>query len=92
MEPTNVRCHRTVPILTCWLQDELTGKDKSQQVKANAILKLTYLQMLGYDMSWASFHIVEVMSSPGFAQKRIGAATLREVSCIPGSHGRFSIR
>lgn len=58
-------------MLLC-LQDELSGKDKSQQVKANAVLKLAHLQMIGYDMSWSAFHIVEVMSSPGFAQKRIG--------------------
>jgi AP-3 complex subunit delta-1 len=36
------------------------------------VLKLAYLQMLGYDMQWASFHIVEVMSSPAFAHKRLG--------------------
>eukprot|EP00727_Mastigamoeba_balamuthi_P006954 m51a1_g288 Adaptor protein complex 3 (AP-3), delta subunit (1226) ;mRNA; f:332502-337407 len=40
--------------------------------KANAILKLVYLQMLGYDMSWASFNVVEVMSCPKFTIKRIG--------------------
>ena len=28
--------------------------------------------MFGHDMSWASFHVLEVMSSPKFAQKRIG--------------------
>lgn len=41
-------------------------------VKANAIAKLTYLQMLGYDISWAGFNIIEVMSSPKFTYKRIG--------------------
>jgi len=41
-------------------------------VKAQAVRKLTYLQMLGYDMSWANFSIVEVMSQPRFAHKRIG--------------------
>ena len=41
-------------------------------VKAQAIRKLTYLQMMGYDMSWASFYVVEVMSQPRFAHKRIG--------------------
>lgn len=30
------------------------------------------LDMLGYDMSWASFHIVEVMSSPRIHLKSIG--------------------
>jgi AP-3 complex subunit delta-1 len=28
--------------------------------------------MLGYDMSWASFHVVEVMSSPKIHLKSIG--------------------
>ena len=28
--------------------------------------------MLGYDMSWASFHVVEVMSSPRFHLKSVG--------------------
>lgn len=40
--------------------------------KAEAVRKLTYLQMLGYNVSWASFAIVEVMSQPRFAHKRIG--------------------
>lgn len=30
------------------------------------------LDMLGYDMSWASFHVVEVMSSPRFHLKSVG--------------------
>jgi AP-3 complex subunit delta-1 len=41
-------------------------------VKSAAVRKVTYLQMLGYDMAWASFNIVEVMSQPRFAHKRIG--------------------
>ncbi|XP_056647790.1 AP-3 complex subunit delta [Diorhabda sublineata] len=41
-------------------------------VKSNAIAKLTYLQMLGYDISWAGFNIIEVMSSSKFTLKRIG--------------------
>lgn len=41
-------------------------------VKANAISKLTYLQMLGYDISWAAFNVIEVMSSTKFTHKRIG--------------------
>ena len=32
-------------------------------VKANAVAKLTYLQMLGYDISWAGFNIIEVIMS-----------------------------
>ncbi|CAG9861610.1 unnamed protein product [Phyllotreta striolata] len=41
-------------------------------VKSNAIAKLTYLQMLGYDISWAGFNVIEVMSSNKFTLKRIG--------------------
>ena len=35
-------------------------------------MKLTYLEMFGHDMSWASFNVLEVMSSPKYAQKRVG--------------------
>ncbi|KAG7398390.1 AP-3 complex subunit delta-1 [Phytophthora boehmeriae] len=41
-------------------------------VKSQAVRKLTYLHMLGYDMCWAAFHVVEVMSYERFAHKRIG--------------------
>lgn len=30
------------------------------------------LQMLGYDISWAGFNVIEVMSSSKFTLKRIG--------------------
>ncbi|KAL2257932.1 hypothetical protein VTK26DRAFT_8950 [Humicola hyalothermophila] len=41
-------------------------------LKATALLKLIYLEMLGHDMSWASFHVLEVMSSQKYHQKRVG--------------------
>ncbi|XP_052336451.1 AP-3 complex subunit delta-1-like isoform X3 [Oncorhynchus keta] len=47
-------------------------KQDNIAVKSNAVCKLTYLQMLGYDVSWAAFNIVEVMSSSKFTYKRIG--------------------
>ncbi|VDC05752.1 unnamed protein product [Peniophora sp. CBMAI 1063] len=47
-------------------------KSKDMELKAGAILKLAYLDMLGHDMSWASFHIVEVMSSPKYHLKAVG--------------------
>lgn len=40
--------------------------------KATALLKIIYLEMFGYDMSWASFHVLEVMSSGKYMQKRVG--------------------
>ncbi|KAJ3360651.1 hypothetical protein GGF32_008267 [Allomyces javanicus] len=41
-------------------------------VNANAVLKLAYFHMMGYDMSWASFHVLKVMSMPLFWQKWVG--------------------
>lgn len=45
---------------------------KLLDVKATALLKLIYLEMVGHDMSWASFHVLEVMSSAKYHQKRVG--------------------
>ncbi|CAG8460406.1 2683_t:CDS:10 [Rhizophagus irregularis] len=59
-------------IAACLQEIRQEVKSNDPDVKAVAISKLTYLQMLGYDMSWASFHVVEVMSSAKFLQKRIG--------------------
>jgi AP-3 complex subunit delta-1 len=52
------------------IKSEINSSD--MYVKANALQKLTFLQMMGYEMSWASFATIEVMSSPRFAHKRIG--------------------
>ncbi|KAF1815968.1 Adaptor protein complex AP-3 delta subunit [Eremomyces bilateralis CBS 781.70] len=47
-------------------------KSQDMDLKATALLKLTYLEMFGYDMSWASFNVLEVMSSPKYLLKRVG--------------------
>nr|KYP61561.1 AP-3 complex subunit delta-1 [Cajanus cajan] len=48
-------------------------KSTDHHTKSTALLKLCYLSAVhGVDMSWACFHVVEVMSSSRFAQKRIG--------------------
>ncbi|KAF8131643.1 adaptin N terminal region-domain-containing protein [Boletus edulis] len=47
-------------------------KTKDMELKAGAVMKLTYLDMLGYDMAWASFHVVEIMSSPKIHIKSVG--------------------
>lgn len=54
--------------------EEIKGELRIPNVnaKANAVAKLTYIQMLGYDISWAAFNIIEVMSSERFTHKRIG--------------------
>lgn len=47
-------------------------KSNDLQMKSTAILKLAYLEMYGFDMSWCNFNILEVMASPKFQHKRIG--------------------
>lgn len=49
---------------------EIRGSDMDQ--KATALLKLIYLEMFGHDMSWASFNVLEVMSSQKYPHKRVG--------------------
>ncbi|GME62984.1 Clathrin/coatomer adaptor adaptin-like protein [Neofusicoccum parvum] len=53
---------------------EIKGSDMgvAADLKATALLKLTYLEMFGHDMSWASFNVLEVMSSPKYPQKKVG--------------------
>jgi len=52
------------------IKKEINSTDP--HTKSNALQKLTFLQMMGYNMSWASFATIEVMSSPRFAFKRVG--------------------
>ena len=52
------------------IKTEISSTDP--QVKATALQKLTFLQMMGYDMSFASFATIEVMSNLRFARKRVG--------------------
>ncbi|KAG5233959.1 AP-3 complex [Salix suchowensis] len=48
-------------------------KTTDLQTKSTALQKLTYLNSIHYiDMSWASFHAIECISSPAFAHKKIG--------------------
>ncbi|XP_047538329.1 AP-3 complex subunit delta [Vanessa atalanta] len=59
-------------IAQCMEEIKVELRQDNIGVKANAVAKLTYLQMLGYDISWAIFNIIEVMSSNKFTFKRIG--------------------
>ncbi|KAJ2779708.1 AP-3 complex subunit delta [Coemansia javaensis] len=52
------------------IQREVQQSD--MRCKSAAVDKLNYLHMLGYDMNWASFNVVEVMASPRFGEKRTG--------------------
>lgn len=53
---------------------EITSECRASEPhkKANGVLKLTYLHMLGYPVDFASFYILEVMSRTEFAHKRVG--------------------
>ncbi|KAI8321819.1 Adaptor protein complex AP-3 delta subunit [Martensiomyces pterosporus] len=52
------------------IQNEVQMSD--MYYKSTAIDKLNYLHMLGYDMNWANFNVVEVMASSRFIEKRSG--------------------
>ncbi|KAI6383210.1 hypothetical protein MCOR25_000131 [Pyricularia grisea] len=59
-------------IQNCLKECRAEVKSQDMDLKATALLKLVYLEMMGHDMSWASFHVLEVMSSPKIHQKRLG--------------------
>lgn len=59
-------------ISSCMEEIKQELRQENTAVKANAVGKLIYLNMLGYDISWAAFNIIEVMSSPKFTFKRVG--------------------
>lgn len=66
--PESLRDFLDTAIEEC--KNELSTTDL--EVKATAVLKLAYLEMYGFDMSWCNFQILEIMSSSRFQQKRIG--------------------
>ncbi|OIW29499.1 Adaptor protein complex AP-3 delta subunit [Coniochaeta ligniaria NRRL 30616] len=59
-------------IQNCLKECRAEIRSQDMDLKATALLKLIYLEMNGHDMSWASFHVLEVMSSPKYHQKRVG--------------------
>lgn len=70
-----IRAHRgkeTEYINTCLGEIHKELQSKNLSTKSGAVLKLAYLNMLGYDMSWSTFSVVEVMSHNRFAIKRPG--------------------
>ena len=72
---TGIRSHKrdTALFISSSIADikvELSSSDFF--TKANALQKLTFLQMMGYSMSYAVFGAVEVMSSTRFGLKRVG--------------------
>ena len=70
--PRGLRHHKARYISECIDEIKQELKQENVAVKANAVSKLSYLQMLGYDISWGAFNVIEVMSSTKFTFKRIG--------------------
>jgi len=56
----------------CFEEIKQELRQENMNIKANAVSKLVYLEMHGYDISWAAFNIIEVMSSTKLTHKRIG--------------------
>ena len=48
------------------------------EIKSNAVLKLTYLDMLGYDISWSAFPIIETATTSKTHLKSIGYLALSQ--------------
>lgn len=70
-----IRAHRGTEaeyINSCLQEIKQEVLSTNLATKSMAILKLAYLNMLGYDMSWSTFAVVEVMSHNKFAVKRCG--------------------
>ncbi|PWN23196.1 Adaptor protein complex AP-3 delta subunit [Microstroma glucosiphilum] len=71
-----LRSHRgqDEPAFVATLLEEIRHEQRSgdMEVKAGAVLKLTYLRMLGYPSSHASFPILEVMASSQYHLKQVG--------------------
>ncbi|CCC66676.1 hypothetical protein NCAS_0A01160 [Naumovozyma castellii] len=75
---TGIRSHNDTPEKLDRFLSEILRECREEansadlNLKTNAILKLTYLEMYGFDMSWCNFHILEIMSSNKLQQKRVG--------------------
>jgi len=54
------------------LQEIRQELKQSNRSKTIAVQKLAYLHMIGYEISWAAFNVLEVISQPQFFAKRIG--------------------
>ena len=57
---------------TCLAESYSEISSTDMNIKMNAIQKLVYLNMLGFDISSVQFCVVELMSSSKFHHKRVG--------------------
>ncbi|CBZ54945.1 putative adaptin [Neospora caninum Liverpool] len=61
----------------------LLGRSPSASARSSALLKLTYLQMLGFDIGFATFSVVEGMSVQSFSLKRPAYAACALAFALP---------
>lgn len=66
------RGKETEYIQTCMQEIQKEVHSSNMSVKSQAVLKLAYLTMMGYDMTWSTFAVVEVMHANRFTLKRPG--------------------
>ena len=77
-----IRSHRnnsTAYISSSIVEIKKELKSPNAGVKTLALQKATYLQMQGYDVSWACFHIVEGMSLPVFKHRRAAHVSASQI-------------
>jgi AP-3 complex subunit delta-1 len=58
-------------ISKCLLEIQSEIKSDDLSLKSEAVAKLSYLHMLGFDMSWAAFHVIELMACNQLEKKVI---------------------
>jgi len=54
-------------------------KSSDPYVKFVAVQKITYLHMIGFEVGFSEFHIVEVMSAPKFGYRRAGMLAANQI-------------
>jgi AP-3 complex subunit delta-1 len=59
-------------VAKCIAETKVELRDAHPDTKVTAVRKCIYLQLLGHDVAFASFSVVEVMSMPWFGDKRVG--------------------
>ena len=72
---TGIRAHKDDQrefVNKCLADIRVEVQSADVRTKAVAIEKATYLHSLGHSMHWASFHVVELMSTTNVKYKRVG--------------------
>ena len=71
-------------LATCIAECKTELASTQAGLKQQAVVKLAYLHMLGYDVSWAAFHFVDMMAAARFRGKRVGFLAVAQ-TCQDGT-------